>query len=116
MHICHTKRITLSYAVAFLCLLLLVAAPKVSVTGVKIHRITPNSLKVSWDEISLHNARGTPVYHVSYRKDNATNVVSQETVEPFVVYEGLDSASVYSITIQVKTAGGMGPSNDPISG
>ena len=82
----------------------------------KIQRITPTSLKVSWDEVSLHDARGTPTYHVSLKKGNSTSVIRKETVEPMVYCESLASSSVYSIAIQVKTAGGIGPSNEPISG
>ena len=82
----------------------------------KIQRITPTSLKVSWDEVSLHDARGTPTYHVSLKKGNSTSVISKDTEQLMDYSEGLDSSSVYSIAIQVKTAGGIGPSNEPISG
>lgn len=94
----------------------IVTVPEVYVSGVKIHRITPTSLEVSWNEVSLHDARGTPAYHVSYWKGNTTNVIAKETVESMILLEGLDSASVYSIAIQVKTAEGMGPPSKPISG
>lgn len=92
------------------------AAPEVSVTGVTMHRITTTSLRVTWDEVSLHDAKGTPSYHVLCWKGNTTNVIPKETVEPTILLEGLDPSSVYSISIQVKTAGGMGPFSQPLSG
>ena len=95
---------------------MLTAVPEVSVSEVKIHCITSTSLKVSWNKLSLHDAKGTPTYLVSCWKGNTSNVTTKETVEPMIILKGLDSSSVYSIVVQVKTAGGMGPFSQSISG
>ena len=67
---------------------------------------------ISWTPLTLHDARGFPVYFVTYqpssvqvgRVTRAINTVN--TTDAMVVIDDLDPTTEYSITVDVGTAGG----------
>ena len=67
--------------------------------------------RVSWTPLTFHQARGLPVYFVTYqpslqvrRVTRAVNTVS--TNQPSVVIDDLDPTTEYTIAVDVRTAGG----------
>ena len=88
------------------------SAPTVQVSNVKMERVNNNrAARVSWTPLTLHQARGFPVYFVTYqpfsqvgRVARAVNTVS--TNQPSVVIDDLDPTTEYTIAVDVRTAGG----------
>ena len=74
-----------------------------------------NSLTISWEPLTLHEARGFPMYYI-YLNDSSGPVKREieptaNTAESSIVIDGLDSSQTYLIAIQVATDGGnlVGP-------
>ena len=91
---------------------LLYPAPTSQVSNVKVERINSNrAALVSWTPLTLHQARGFPVYLVTYQPTvQAGQVVCTvntiSTNDSRVVIDDLDSTTKYIITVDVGTAGG----------
>ena len=88
-------------------------APTVQVTKVNVERVISNkSALVSWTPLTLHQARGFPVYFVTYQPSSipagrvagAINTIN--TTDSSVVIDNLDPTTEYTFTVDVGTAGG----------
>ena len=69
-----------------------------------------NSLIISWEPLTLHEARGFPVYYI-YLNDSSGPVKREieptaNTTESSIVINGLDSSQTYMLAIGVATGGG----------
>ena len=83
--------------------------PTVAPKNVTVVRINSTAISVSWNPLTLQEARGWPVYMVfwersSQRTDRAA--LSVNTNDSSVVIGNLDPTSYYSIVVQVSTAAG----------
>ena len=83
--------------------------PTVAPNNVTVVRINSTAISVSWNPLTLQEARGWPVYIVfwerrSQRTDRAA--LSVNTRDSSVVIGNLDPASYYSFVVQVSTAAG----------
>ena len=88
-------------------------APTAQVSKVNVERFISNrSAHVSWTPLTLHQARGFPVYFVTYQPSSvqvdrvvrAVNTVN--TTDSSVVIDDLDPTTEYTFTVDVGTAGG----------
>ena len=87
-------------------------APTAQVSNVKAEWVNNNrAALVSWAPLTLHQARGFPVYFVTYQPSSqvgrvvhAVNAVS--TTNSSVLIGDLDPATEYIIIVDVGTAGG----------
>ena len=85
------------------------AVPTVKPQNVTVDRVNPTSLRVSWIPLTLHEARGRPVYTVfveSASQRTARAIQSVPTMNSSVVVDNLDPASFYSVSVQVGTGAG----------
>ena len=87
-------------------------APTAQVSNVTMKRIRNNrAALVSWTPLTLHQARGFPVYFVTYQpiSDVQMMPVSSTTLNSTnssVVISGLDLRTAYTISVDVGTGGG----------
>ena len=87
-------------------------APSIQVSKVKVERVNNNrAARVSWTPLTLHQARGFPVYFVTHQPSSqvgrvvrAVNTVN--TNDSRVVIDDLDPTTEYTFTVDVGTAGG----------
>ena len=88
-------------------------APTAQVSNVTVERVNSNrAALVSWTPLTLHQARGFPVYFVTYQPSSqdervvrAVNTVS--TTDSRVQIDDLDPTAEYLIAVDVGTAGGQ---------
>ena len=80
-------------------------APQKSPENVKYER-SGTIISVSWDPLSLIEARGFPVYTVTLTPSNNDGIISVTTNETDVVIEDLDPNVGYSLTLVVETSSG----------
>ena len=81
-------------------------------SNVKVERVNKNKAAlVSWTPLTLHQARGFPVYFVKYqpfsqvgRVARAINMVN--TTNSSVLIDDLDPTTEYTFTVDVGTSGG----------
>ena len=66
------------------------------------------SVQVGWTPLSLTEARGFPLYIVSYTSDDGAVSGSVNTTNSSVIITGLNPNIGYSFTIQVATGSGNG--------
>ena len=87
-------------------------APAVQVSNVKVERVNNNrAALVSWTPLTLHQARGFPVYFVTYQPSSQVGRVARavntvNTTNSSVAIGGLDPTTEYNFTVDVGTAGG----------
>ena len=80
--------------------------------NVKFERVSNNrAALVSWTPLTLHQARGFPVYFVTYQPSAqggrvARSVNTINTTESSVIISDLEQATEYTISVDVGTAGG----------
>ena len=78
--------------------------------NVKVERVNNNRAAfVSWAPLTLHEARGFPVYFVAYQPSGQTAGVDKtvsNTTDSKVVIDDLDPTTEYTFTVDVGTAGG----------
>ena len=86
-------------------------APTAQVSNVTAEWVNNRAALVSWTPLTLHEARGFPVYFVTYQPssqvgqtENVNNTVN--TNHSSVVIGDLDPTTEYIITVDVGTAGG----------
>ena len=87
-------------------------APTAQVSNVTVERVISNrAALVSWTPLTLHQARGFPMYFVTYQPSSqfertlrSVNTVS--TNDSRVMIDDLDPSTEYNITVDVGTAGG----------
>ena len=87
----------------------LVPDKSVNVTTIKT-AWSGNSLNISWEPLTLHEARGFPVYYL-YLNDSSGTVKREieptaNTTESNIVIDGLDSSQTYMLAILVATDSG----------
>ena len=88
------------------------SAPTAQVSNVQVERVISNrAALVSWTPLTLHQARGFPVYFVTYQPSSqvgrvvrAVNTVN--TTDSRVVIDDHDPITKYTFTVDVGTAGG----------
>ena len=82
------------------------------------HERSGTTIRVSWDPLTLFEARGFPVYTVTLipfsligshttKQANNDGIISVTTNETDVVIEGLDPDIEYSLTVAVGTSSGQ---------
>ena len=87
-------------------------APTVQVSNVKVERVNNNrAALVSWTPLTFHQARGFPVYFVTYEPSSQVGRVARamntvNSTNSSVVIGDLDLATEYTFTVDVGTAGG----------
>ena len=65
-------------------------------------------VNISWDELTLSEARGFPVYTVTLTPSVIANgVIVMNTTESNIVVGGLNVNMEYVLTVQVRTTGGQ---------
>ena len=78
--------------------------------NVKFERVINNrAALVSWTPLTLHQARGFPVYFVAYQPSGQAAGVDStvtNTTNSEVVIGNLDPTTEYTFTVDVGTAGG----------
>ena len=107
-HNIHDKHFLLSLSV-----LTLHAAPTAQVSNVKVMRVNNNkrAALVSWTSLNLHQARGFPVYFVTYHPSAQVGQVARaintvNTTNSSVIISDLEQTIEYTISVDVGTAGG----------
>ena len=84
-----------------------ITVPTKPVKNVKISRIDNGRVTISWTPLSYVEARGFPLYTVSYMSDG--NVMgSANTLNSSIIIPGLSPHRTYTFTIQVSTGNGTG--------
>ena len=87
-----------------------ITAPTDQVDNVKVERVINNrAALLSWTPLTLHQARGFPVYFVAYHPSGqAAGAESTviNTTDSEVVIGNLDPTTDYTFTVDVGTAGG----------
>ena len=87
-------------------------APTAQVSSVKVERVNNNrAALVSWTPLNLHQARGFPVYFVTYQPSSqvgrvARSVNTVNTTNSSVIISDLEQTTEYTISVDVGTAGG----------
>ena len=87
-------------------------APTAQVSSVTVKRIHNNrAARVSWTPLTLHQARGFPVYFVTYQPSSQVGQVARaintvNTTDSSVLIDDLDPKTEYTFTVDVGTAGG----------
>ena len=87
-------------------------APTAQVSNVKVKWVNNNiAALVSWTPLTLHQARGFPVYFVTYQPSSQVGRVARavstvNTTDSSVLIGNLDSTTEYNFTVDVGTAGG----------
>ena len=87
-------------------------APTAQVSNVKVEWMNNNrAALVSWTPLTLHQARGFPVYFVMYQPSSQVGrvvcaVSTVHTTSSSVVIGDLDPATEYTFSVDVATAGG----------
>ena len=88
-------------------------APTAQVSNVKVERVNNNNraARVSWTPLTLHQARGFPVYFVTYQPSSQVGQVARaintiNTTNSSVVIDDLDPTLEYTFTVDVSTAEG----------
>ena len=96
-----------------LTVLTLHAAPTAQVSNVKVMRVNNSNRAalVSWTPLTLHQARGFPVYFVTYQPSSqvgqvARSVNTVNTTNSSVLIDDLDPTTEYTFTVDVGTARG----------
>ena len=80
--------------------------------NVQVERvISYRAALVSWTPLTLHQARGFPVYFVTYQPSSqdgrvVRSVNTVNTTDSRMVIDDLDPTTEYTITVDVGTAGG----------
>ena len=80
--------------------------------NVNVERVINNrAALVSWTPLTLHQARGFPVYFVAHQPSSqvgrvAPALITVNTTDSKVVIEDLDPTTEYTFTTDVGTAGG----------
>ena len=76
----------------------------------KFERLSNNKAAfVSWAPLTLHQARGFPVYFVAYQPTGQAASVDKtviNTTDSEVLIGNLDPTTAYTFTVDVGTAGG----------
>ena len=90
------------------------SVPTKSPQNVMFDRISGEYVNVSWDALTLSEARGYPVYTVTLTPSVSSNgaqitneVITVNTTQSSIVVGGLDVNVEYMLTVAVATTGGQ---------
>jgi hypothetical protein len=89
-------------------------APSKSVEDVTVEWTSDTSVSVSWTPLSYSEARGLPLYIISYKPQDGSSVEIVNTSSSSVVITGLNPLVGYIFTVQVTTGNGNNK-GDPLS-
>ena len=90
----------------------LLPAPTAQVSNAKVEWVNNDrAALVSWTPLTLHQARGFPVYFVTYQPPSQVGRVARavntvNTTDSSVLIGDLDPATEYTFSVDVRTAGG----------
>jgi hypothetical protein len=88
--------------------------PTKPVKNVKVSRIDNGRVTISWTPLSYVEARGLPLYTVSYMSDG--NVMgSASTLNSSIIIPGLSQHRTYTFTIQVSTQNGTAETTSQVT-
>ena len=92
--------------------------PTVAVSGVNVVRLSSSEMMVSWTSLTPREARGFPVYTVTYTPTGTSGRVSRQaqsrqTQQNSITIDDLMEDTTYSVVVGVSTAGGSGPDSTP---
>ena len=92
--------------------------PTVAVSGVSVERLSSSEMMVSWTSLTPREARGFPVYTVTYMPTGTSGRVSRQaqsrpTPQNSTIINDLMEDATYSVVVGVSTAGGSGPDSTP---
>ena len=82
------------------------AVPIKAVDSVTVEWTTVSSVLVTWTPLSYIEARGFPLYLITYMSDDSSTFGSTNTTSSSVAITGLDSQNVYIFAVQVSTGNG----------
>ena len=82
--------------------------PTAPLADVNVVALGDGSVQARWTAFSLAEARGFPLYIVSYSADDGA-VFSVSTTNSSVIITGLNPNMGYTFTVQVATGSGNGP-------
>ena len=82
------------------------AVPIKAVDSVTVEWTTASSVLVAWTPLSYFEARGFPLYLITYTSDDGSTSGSTNTSSSSVAITELDSQNVYIFTVQVSTGNG----------
>ena len=85
----------------------MITVPTKPVEDVVASRVDSGRVNISWTPLSLVEARGFPLYTISYMS-GGDQVGSVNTNESSVIIHGLSPHCTYIFTIQVSTGSGTG--------
>ena len=83
--------------------------PTAPLANVDVIVLGDGSVRVGWTPLSLVEARGFPLYIVSYASDDGAVFRGVNTTNSNVIITGLNLNIGYSFTVQVATGSGYGP-------
>ena len=92
--------------------------PTEAVRGVNVVRQSSSEMMVSWTSLTPREARGFPVYTVTYTPTGTSGRVSRQaqsrqTQQNSTTIDNLMEDTTYSVVVGVSTAGGSGPDSTP---
>ena len=92
--------------------------PTVAVSRVSVERLSSSEMMVSWTSLTPREARGFPVYTVTYTPTGTSGRVSRQaqsrqTQQNSTTINDLMEGATYSVVVEVSTAGGSGPDSTP---
>ena len=82
------------------------SVPIKAVDSVTVEWTTTSSVLVTWTPLSYIEARGFPLYLITYTSDDGSTSGSVNTTSSSVAITGLDPQYVYIFTVQVSTGNG----------
>ena len=86
-----------------------IPVPTAPLADVDVVALGDGSVGVRWTPLSLTEARGFPLYIVSYTSIDGAVLGSVNTTNSSVIITGLNPNIGYSFTVQVVTGSGNGP-------
>ena len=91
------------------------SAPTKAVGDVTIEWTSDTSVLVSWTPLSYSEAKGLPLYIITYKPRDGSSVGIDNTTSSSIVISGLNPLVGYIFTVQVTTENGNNK-GDPLSG
>ena len=82
------------------------SVPIKAVDSVTVEWTTASSVLVTWTPLSYVEARGFPLYLITYKSDGDSTSGSVSTTSSSVAITGLDRQNVFIFTVQVSTGNG----------
>ena len=84
----------------------IISVPIKAVDSVTVEWTSVSSVLVAWTPLSYIEARGFPLYLITYKSDDGSTSGSVNTTSSSVAITGLDHQYVYIFTVQISTGNG----------